>query len=92
MLISLCKRTFSAPFYPNTPTVASEVIGDREYIYDQFFRDYSTPIRAFLERRRVRKSEVCNFTRANGICSKADQRDSSVSSKTEVTTRDTIVE
>ena len=58
------KFPFSSTIYPNTPTVSHEIINNRDYYYDKFFHEYTDSIKAFLERRRIKKSEVCIFKRA----------------------------
>lgn len=54
--ISLFK--FSLTIYPNTPTVASEIIEGREYIYDNLSQEYPDSFKAFLQKRRLKKSEI----------------------------------
>jgi len=67
MLGKHLRRCFSATVYPNTPTVAWEYIDGKKHEYDNFYHEYSAVIKAFVERRNIRKKEICMIIRAEDV-------------------------
>ena len=66
MLIKKIKRLV-ANVYPNTPTVAYEIIDGKKGEYDNSYHNYPKIIKAFVEKRFLSKEEVCSFIRAKDV-------------------------
>jgi hypothetical protein len=57
-------KNFSNTIYSNKPTIYKELIGKEEFVYDAIIHDYHRMIKAYLEKRRVEKEEICKVKRA----------------------------